>query len=79
MNMSLLNIRHGANRTLLLIAVVAIVGLFLYFGGASQLGITRGGRGLDFGGGAPFGGGWLPLLVAAGIGFVLGWAVSRRR
>lgn len=78
--MSFLSIGRGSNRTLLLIAVVAIVGLFLYFGGAAQLGLTRGGRGLDFGGGnSPFGSGWLPLLVALGIGFVLGWTVARRR
>ena len=77
--MSFLSIRRGSNRTLILIAVVAIVGLFLYFGGAAQLGLTRGGRGFDLGGGTPFGGGWLPLLVALGIGVLLGWTIARRR
>ncbi len=77
--MSLLNIRHGSHRTWLLIAVVAIIGLFLYFGGASQLGLSRAGRGFDLGGSTPFGGGWVPLLVALGIGFALGWIAARRR
>lgn len=77
--MSFLSLRRGSNRTLLLVAILAIVGLFLYFGGAAQLGLTHGSRGLDFGGSTPFGGGWLPLLVALGIGVVLGWTIARRR
>jgi hypothetical protein len=63
----------------LLIAVVAIIALFLYFGGAAKMGLTGGGGTMNFGGSTPFGGGWLPLLVALGIGVLLGWTLARRR
>jgi hypothetical protein len=80
---SMINFLHRSNRSYLIIAVVVVIGIFLYFGGGARLGALTGGRGssggvMSFGGNSGFGAGWMPLAVALGIGVLLGWLIFRR-
>ena len=62
---------NDTNKTPLVIAFVAVVVLFLFFGGGSMM--NGGMMGQGWGGG--FGWMWIPTLLTLGLGILLGWMI----
>ena len=72
---------NGSNRTLLVIAFVVVVLLFLFFGGNAMTGSNfMGGMMRGWNMGQNSGGwAWLPAVVMLAIGVALGWILFARK
>jgi hypothetical protein len=63
-----------SNKTLVYVLVVAVIVLLvLLFGGAGWLNGMHGRMSMDYGHWN-----WTQILISLGVGFVLGWFVSKR-
>ena len=72
---------NATTKTLLVIAFVVAVGLFLLFGGGMMSGtmMNSGMMGSGWMGGSGMMGGiswmWIPTLLTVGLGVIIGWAI----
>lgn len=75
---------NESNKTGLIIAFVAVVLLFLVFGGGAMSGSfmggwTRGGGGMMGGGFGGYGWMWIPTLITLAAGVLLGWMLFGKK
>ena len=69
---------NATNKTGLVIAFV-VVALCLFFGGGAMTGTTLNGGMMGSGSMGGFSWMWIPMLLALGIGTVLGWAIFAKK
>jgi len=81
---------NKSSKTSLVIALVVVVGLFLFFGGGAMTGSMLGGGMMGQGavGGYRMGHGWvnggfswmwIPTLLTLGLGLLLGWMIFAKK
>ena len=63
------------NKTILIIAFVIVIVLFLVLGGWAMTGV-RSGSEMMMGGISWM---WIPIVVTLGIGILLGWAIFKKK
>jgi hypothetical protein len=70
---------NANNKTILIIAFIIVVVLFLIFGGWGMTGLRLSSSTM---GGWMMGGIswiWIPILITLGIGILLGWAIFKKK
>ncbi len=70
---------NATNKTILIIAFVIVVVLFLLFGGGAMTGATLNGGMMGSGMVGGFSWMWIPALITLGIGILLGWAIFGKK
>ena len=69
-----INLMNATNKTVLVVAFVVVVVLFLLFVGGAMTGATMSGGMM---GGISWM--WVPTLLTLGIGILLGWAIFGKK
>ena len=70
---------NATNKTLLVIAFVIVIVLFLLFGGGAMTGATLSGGMMGSGRMGGISWMWIPTLITLGIGILLGWAIFGKK
>jgi len=70
---------NATNKTVLVIAFVIVIVLFLLFGGGAMTGATLSGGMMGSGMMGGINWMWIPTLITLGIGILLGWAIFGKK
>ena len=70
---------NTTNKTILVIAFVVVIALFLLFGGGAMTGATLSGGMMGSGMMGGISWMWIPIVVTLGIGILLGWAIFKKK
>ena len=70
---------NTTNKTILVIAFVVVIVLFLLFGGGAMTGATLSGGMMGSGMMGGISWMWIPTLITLGIGILLGWAIFGKK
>ena len=70
---------NTTNKTILVIAFVVVIALFLLFGGGAMTGATLSGGMMGSGMMGGISWMWIPTLITLGIGILLGWAIFGKK
>jgi hypothetical protein len=70
---------NATNKTILVIAFIVIVVLFLLFSGGAITGATLSGGMMGSGMMGGISWMWIPALITLGIGILLGWAIFGKK
>ncbi len=70
---------NESSKTPLVIVFVAVVVLFVIFGGGAMTGSMMGGGMMGRGWMGGFKRMWIPTLLTLGVGVLLGWAIFAKR
>lgn len=70
---------NATNKTVLVIAFIVVVVLFLLFGGGAMTGATLSGGMMGSGRMGGISWMWIPTLITLGIGILLGWAIFGKK
>jgi hypothetical protein len=66
---------NATNKTVLLVAFIVVIVLFLFFGSGAMTGATWGGGMMGNGMMGGISWMWIPTVIILGIGILLGWAI----